>query len=269
MKSIQLLFICFFCCSFIYAQPCANNPAVQAGDINPAPLAPGVIGEASFTFMETLTDYDEWQSAPVKMTVCFLHITPTNGANSVSGKAANWFDWIYDEPSNCLVATQNQTLIASEGGHVKVAFEISNPVECNTQPNQMGFAVNVQPAPCMTQANEQIDDSESVYACYDPDGTPTSLDEISKLGIDVLLSPNPATEQINLGIESKTNTQANITIYDILGKAVKVEQPINIDQGVNSFDLNISELGAGTYFMSVLTEEGNRSSFKFVKTNNK
>jgi len=76
MKSINLLLAFLFISSFLIAQDCVNNPSVQAGDINPAPLTPGVIGDASFTYFENLTDHEDWQAAPVKMTVCLLNIVP-------------------------------------------------------------------------------------------------------------------------------------------------------------------------------------------------
>ncbi|WP_347373031.1 Omp28-related outer membrane protein [Aequorivita sp. Q41] len=59
---------------------------------------------------------------------------------------------------------------------------------------------------------------------------------------DVRLYPNPATSTINL----KNAANANIEVYDILGKLILSENNISMDA-----QINVSQLQAGTYFMKI------------------
>jgi len=165
MKKLILLFVMLFTVSFVFGQTCINNPSIQQGDVNPAPLTPGAGGTLSFTFVENLTDYSGHQTDPVTVTVCLLNIAPVNGAASVSGNYAATFNWQYDPLSNCLQGTQNQTILGGFGGLITVAFNQTNPIQCPS--NQMGFNANLQPAACMNGINETVDDTESVYTCTD------------------------------------------------------------------------------------------------------
>lgn len=265
MKLFQLVLFLFS--SSILIGQCVSNPSVQAGDVNPAPLYPGAIGHASFTYFENLTDYTNWSNDPVQLMVCMLHVTPLDGANSVSGTAAAWFDWIYDPSSNCLQGTQNQDIMGGTGGSIDVEFDISNPMECDVTTNQMGFIVNIQPAACMNGINLTEDDDESVYTCYDPLGVPTSVEEQEQTNLNISLFPNPATKHISLDVNSKKAFQnANIIITNIFGKTVKEVNSILLNQGANSYQLNIENLANGTYFISIENEEGKMTSLKFVKT---
>jgi len=116
------------------AQTCINNPSIQQGNINPAPLNTNT-GVLQFSFFENLLDYTAWQTDPLTMTVCLLHISPQNGAASVGGNYAPTFNWLYDQSSNCLQGTQNQTIFGGTGGLITVAFKVDNPIGCPN--NQM------------------------------------------------------------------------------------------------------------------------------------
>lgn len=157
---------------------CVNNPSIQQGNITPAPLVCNT-GTAQFTYFENLLDYSGWQTDPVVITVCLLNITPQNGASSVGGNFHQTFNWLYDPTSNCLQGTQNQTILGGTGGLITIDFEILTPIACPN--NQMGFNANIQPAACMNGINETVDDTESVYTCYDGPGNPTATYSVSNL----------------------------------------------------------------------------------------
>lgn len=85
MNKILLLLSFLFAVSLCSAQICSNNPSVQQGNINPAPLAGNAGGTISFSFVENLLDYTDEENDPVKITVCLLNLEPVNGASAVSG----------------------------------------------------------------------------------------------------------------------------------------------------------------------------------------
>jgi len=165
MKNFLLFLLSFL---FTYATgfgQCVNNPSIQQGDINPAPLTGSGGGIAQFSFFENLLDYTDEENDPITVTLCLLNIAPVSGATSVAGSFAPTFNWLYDPGSNCLQGTQNQDILGGTGGLISVAFNTMNQVFCPD--NQMGYNANLQPAACMNGINETVDDTESVYTCYD------------------------------------------------------------------------------------------------------
>lgn len=142
---------------------CINNPSLQQGDIDPAPLTNGAGGIISFSYFENLLDYNDNENNPVSITVCLLNVEPVGGAAAVNGSFAPVFTWTYDAISNCLQGTQNADILGGTGGKITIAFDQTNAQLCPD--NQMGFNANLQPAACMNQVNQTTDDTESVYTC--------------------------------------------------------------------------------------------------------
>ncbi|MBK6521724.1 MAG: T9SS type A sorting domain-containing protein [Sphingobacteriaceae bacterium] len=58
--------------------------------------------------------------------------------------------------------------------------------------------------------------------------------------------PNPSNDFTNLILSSKTPIQANIIVYDLVGK-VMIEKIIRIEQGYNTIPLDLSSLNSGIY----------------------
>ena len=164
MKTIKLILL-FLAASVavVNGQTCLNNPSIQAGDIDPAPLVNGQGGVLSFTYTENGDDYTEEENDPVTLTICMLNIGPVSGTASIGGTFASTFDWIYDGVSNCFLGTQNQDILGGSGGTITVDFVQTNSIACPT--NQMGFNANIQPAACMNGVNQVNDDNESSFTC--------------------------------------------------------------------------------------------------------
>lgn len=352
MKKLILLFVTLFTCSFVFGQTCINNPSIQQGDVNPAPLTPGAGGTLSFTYVENLTDYSNFQTDPVSVTVCLLNVAPVNGASSVAGAFASSFNWVYDGTSNCLQGTQNQTIFGGTGGLITVAFNQTNPIQCPS--NQMGFNANLQPAACMNGINETVDDTESVYTCTDillplsiayfkgvagncqgfiewatesetnlshfelekstdgvsfssiqtflPKGNASegarytytdkalrninlyrlkSVDNDGTIAYSKLIQlekecdikdgdfdiyPNPVqNEELNIQLEATFDNQDVIlVISDVLGRVLSTHN-IQITEGTNFIDIDVSHLSAATYFVSFRNEKHLTDSKKFIK----
>ena len=173
MRNVLLLTLSFLLAYSLSYGQCVNNPSIQQGDVNPAPLMQGAGGFAQFSFFENLLDYTEEETDPITITLCLLNIEPVAGATSISGSFAPTFNWLYDPGSNCLQGTQNKDILGGTGGLIVVAFNQSNPIDCPN--NQMGYNANLQPAACMNGINETVDDTESVYTCMDSTIVPIEL----------------------------------------------------------------------------------------------
>ncbi len=74
----------------------------------------------------------------------------------------------------------------------------------------------------------------------------------------ITLMPNPASETVNilLDLEEASET-VQIHLFDIMGRAVQSEVHNNVQDQL--FTMDVSNLPTGTYFISVITEEGRKA----------
>lgn len=81
----------------------------------------------------------------------------------------------------------------------------------------------------------------------------------------ISLYPNPSVDKITVLFTSSENTETVISVKNVLGQEVKRFNH-NINQGFNSVDINLSELGGGNYFFQISTSSGlYKVERKFVK----
>ncbi len=86
------------------------------------------------------------------------------------------------------------------------------------------------------------------------EATTTKIISISESDDELLstwpIYPNPSNTEINIRLNSKINTRANILIYDVIGK-VAVNQTEDIKVGVKVYSVDISSLQSGIYFVEI------------------
>lgn len=93
-------------------------------------------------------------------------------------------------------------------------------------------------------------------------GCVMSVDEISAINSGIIvqdLYPNPASNQINLNIESKTNLTMKLEVFDMQGRVVK-EEELNAIKGLQNKSLNLDSMEAGKYFIRI----SNSQEFKVL-----
>lgn len=264
----------------VKGQTCANNPSIQQGDVNPAPLIFGQPGEISFSFFENLLDYTDEENDPVSITVCMLNLEPINGTASVGGNFDQVFDWVYDSTSNCLQGVQNQDIYGGTGGWISVNVNVKNFKACPN--NQIGFIANLQPAACMNGANQTTDDNESVYTCSIMDTTvvippdTTFIDTtISPVGIfqpvvkwdkpiEMKVFPNPVQTIAFVEIKGEPLYANNLIVTNINGESI-LEKKIVLYQKNHIEEVDLSGFPDGTYFISVRENEIVRNVKKIIK----
>lgn len=66
----------------------------------------------------------------------------------------------------------------------------------------------------------------------------------------VTVYPNPVTDVLNVNITLNNNEAVTVTLFNTLGQAVVTEKR-NMNAGVNSIQMNTSELASGVYSLSV------------------
>jgi|GEM_PF-4547739 len=75
--------------------------------------------------------------------------------------------------------------------------------------------------------------------------------------------PNPANELANVSFSSTVSGDASISVYDLSGKLVKQFSNLAVQQGANTYNLNVAELNSGTY-ITTLVSNGYKSTTRLV-----
>ena len=88
--------------------------------------------------------------------------------------------------------------------------------------------------------------------------------ENENLNISTSIFPNPATDFINVSIDSKINGNINVQMIDMNGKVINAVNDIQISKGANQFSLNVSSLSNGMYQIHIFNNEVNVKT-KFIK----
>ena len=91
----------------------------------------------------------------------------------------------------------------------------------------------------------------------------TSIEEFFEVQADITLAPNPVIDRLNVILEAKQPTAANIYVFDMSGKMVQVETT-QLRQGAQSIELDVNQLSSGLYFLTIQVD-GDHYSKKFVK----
>ncbi|MEN9523188.1 MAG: Secretion system C-terminal sorting domain, partial [Bacteroidota bacterium] len=108
---------------------------------------------------------------------------------------------------------------------------------------------------------------------YSNGGVPfVSRNEISSVKNVLIVYPNPANESLVVSCKSLVNT---VEVIDVLGRTMMVRQahhdgdvlPIDspLKRGLGGFEIDISTLSNGIYFLKTTDVKGNVVNGKFVK----
>lgn len=74
--------------------------------------------------------------------------------------------------------------------------------------------------------------------------------------------PNPANGVLNIEVNAASNSDATMTVFNIMGQKV-VEKNANLYTGINTTSINTNELSSGVYFVTVKAN-GFEKTMKFV-----
>lgn len=91
----------------------------------------------------------------------------------------------------------------------------------------------------------------------------TGIDPLGDLVHSVSLSPVPVIDQLQVEIESKTNTTLSVSVMDMSGKVISVTTA-SLLQGSNNTYINTESLHPG-FYMLMLSDGNAAQAYKFVK----
>ena len=76
--------------------------------------------------------------------------------------------------------------------------------------------------------------------------------------------PNPATNHIIVQVKSLTEMPIELELYDARGTLLK-KQSVELFDGINTLEMDISELAGGFYFVKIPQINGQSSTQRFIK----
>lgn len=101
------------------------------------------------------------------------------------------------------------------------------------------------------------------YACLiRPEGLGINEHEAVNPMTSARLYPNPASDMLNIEVNASQASEMSISIYNIMGQKV-MDQNVNITTGMNTRNINISDLNSGIYFVTVKAN-GFENTMKFI-----
>jgi len=92
----------------------------------------------------------------------------------------------------------------------------------------------------------------------------TAVDQASMVYNSLLVSPNPATDRIQLKFNFERSFRAELLVFDASGNE-QLNKYMDARAGDNEFSLNISSLPKGIYFLNVVDDATALVMRKFIK----
>ena len=114
----------------------------------------------------------------------------------------------------------------------------------------------------------QVDPEDIYYFLMDNfniEGTITNANKIWLEENNFKIYPNPITNESIISFETKTNTNVELSIFDVQGKKIMTLLDKNLNEGNHKTSINNSLLNSGIYFCKLSTEDGNSTIKLFVK----
>jgi hypothetical protein len=84
-------------------------------------------------------------------------------------------------------------------------------------------------------------------------------------GLQLTLSPNPASDLLTVAYGVQNQTKARIEIFDMNGRIVLTSDQGLVVPGSYSTTLNISSLAAGSYVCSIVSDNGRLTKKLLIK----
>lgn len=94
--------------------------------------------------------------------------------------------------------------------------------------------------------------------------TLTGTYEVDGVQLEVKVFPNPVYNELNLNFESKESFQAQVVIYDLMGRQLLANR-VDVFNGSNQVRLDVNNLSNGIYLLQVRNKEGVLFTEKVIK----
>jgi hypothetical protein len=93
--------------------------------------------------------------------------------------------------------------------------------------------------------------------------TPASTEDFFAAISNIDVYPNPATNNINISIDLKSNDEILATMIDVMGNVIE-SKSVKMQAGKNTMNFNTSHLASGTYNVMLFDSKNNSSVHQVI-----
>ncbi|MCF8320990.1 MAG: T9SS type A sorting domain-containing protein [Flavobacterium sp.] len=159
-------------------------------------------------------------------------------------------EYVVTPPTGCFV---NNLAVNADATITDLTFTITYPISytsTSAAPKLLKVAAKNIIGTSAT-LDYKILSTTAVYVPKFNDETPISL--VS----NIEMYPNPASEVVNFNIDATSNGVIEITIYSFDGKMIMESKALKVENGINSFTQNVSNLSKGIYLVRITSSTSN------------
>lgn len=118
---------------------------------------------------------------------------------------------------------------------------------------------------CTNGSNSDLGDSGDADTYQVTVSAPaTATVQNTKPSFEFSMFPNPTVSDLNLNMDLAVEGQYELSIFNTNGQLIGKQQFIGRN-GQNTLTVNVNELAAGTYLLTLSSEKGDKASKSFVK----
>jgi|GEM_PF-887360 len=186
----------------------------------------------------TLASYSKYNALPIKL----LYFTAIADGNKVR------LNWDVANEETTLYYEVEKSLTGTGFSHLLTVNSLQRPAS-----QYMDF--DYSPATGWNFYRIKIIDKSGSFTY-----SPVRAVKFAKGQEDVQIFPNPATTVLNIQMPSSYAGKVNLQVYAADGKYISSMKPT-----VNTIQLNVLPLPAGTYILKMVRDNGDITTYRFVK----
>ena len=190
-------------------------------------------------------------------------------ANAISVRIEDLLDAQLDETSIRVVSASHSYYMTRIGNLITWNFDFINlpPALANEELSKgyVFFKVKLKPGFTVgdiipNTANIFFDTNPAIVTNTFNTEFVAALNNLDFNSGNFLIYPNPATDLVQISLNTNSGNIESIVIFDVLGKVVKKVEDVNSNQT----NINVSELSSGVYMIEVTTENKLKQVKKLV-----
>jgi hypothetical protein len=196
---------------------------------------------------------------PINLT----HLYPRTGNSSISGHVIEGFKQLPGDPLPFVpiyLLDHNQAAVGFTYTDSSGYYEFNDLTiqRYSVYPDLINYQI-VPAIGHITSANQQITGID----IYVSQNGATEINSPTQ-PIDFKLFPNPTTGWLTLRLQCRIQGVSNYIIYNAIGQIVLSNQLDDNDNQINEFQINLSELPKGMFFIQIQSQEMISSSKAFI-----
>jgi PKD repeat protein len=249
---------------------CSATSAATAVNVSNAPLPTvSVTGNTtlcqgqSVVLTSTAADSYSWSngatSQSITVTTAGTYNVTTTNANACNGvgQSANTVVVVNPTPTatGAVTSTNGFTVVFNNtsSGATSYSWNFGDLSSSSATAPTHVYTANGNYTVTLIASNGTCSDTTTI-----PVSITVGIDEIQNVA-EVKMYPNPVNDIATVNVTLAENAQIAVNIFDITGKLVNTVYNDQMNAGLNTLSINVSELPAGIYFTSVTSGKYNKT----------